>query len=88
MIEATNHLVEMCDAYGEIDDEIMDEVLEALRGETAQSVKAGNTLIIHRLQGVPSCGRQANSYKRYSTSHAARIPSEVRIYRLLKPQAQ
>ena len=56
LIGATNHLVEMCDAYGEIDDEVMDGILEALRGEAAQSVKAGNTLTIHRLQVVPSCG--------------------------------
>ena len=36
LIEATNHLVEMCDAYtDEIDDEVMNEILEALRGEAA-----------------------------------------------------
>ena len=80
VMEATKHLVEMCDAYGEIDDEVMDEVLEALRGEAAQLIRAGNTLIIHRLQGVPSCGRQANPYKRCITSHAASVPSKVRIY--------
>ena len=41
LIEATNHLVEMCDAYGEIDDEVMDEILEALRGEAAQWSRQG-----------------------------------------------
>ena len=56
LIEATNHLVDMCDAYGEIDDEAMDGILEALRGEAAYLVKAGITLTIHRLQVVPSCG--------------------------------
>ena len=36
LIEATNHLVETCDAYSdEIDDEVMDEILEALRGGAA-----------------------------------------------------
>ena len=39
LIEATNHLVEMCDAYAdEIDDEVMNEILDALRGEAAHLV--------------------------------------------------
>ena len=39
LLQATNHLVEMCDAYSdEIDDEVMNEILEALRGEAAHLV--------------------------------------------------
>ena len=39
LIEATNHLVEMCEACGdEVVDEAMNEILEALRGEAAQLV--------------------------------------------------